>query len=215
LISNEHQYAFKSPTYTFKLKSFPAVDDDTLTYALTSFLGYKYYIPAITERIVSGLNEIETASLVLNNYKHFFKVNNIGNINTDLNTGFESILFFNKATSILIPVAISDVDPKSIVCIKASDNSVVVPQSLTQTLDNETRIVFSSEFTGNIFITPATPQTYAVSGLFQIITHGLDKYPQVLLDSSVLPVLNDIKYVDQNRLELSFSESVETTVTLI
>lgn len=79
----------------------------------------------------------------------------------------------------------------------------------------QARLTFAEEFTGTLFVQDANnywPVT--VSGLFSIIEHNNGGYPQVQLDPSVQPLLNDIKYIDGNRLEISFKSRVNTEVIL-
>jgi hypothetical protein len=80
----------------------------------------------------------------------------------------------------------------------------------------QTRLTFTEEFTGTIFTQEAgNPWTEQISGLFMIIEHNTGSYPQIQLDPSVQNLLNDIKYIDVNRLEISFKSTVNTQATLL
>jgi hypothetical protein len=218
LLDYNHNYTLISPTYTFKMSGLS--QDTILVTALSSFLAYKYYFPTVSERIVSSINKIEKNILQLNEYEHSFRMPNIASI--DISTPVGVSVSVNGATSVLLPGSFIDngIVKTSFVCI-ASNGKVVLPTKFTQEQPTigqyQTTIAFAEPFKGTIFMqeTSTIITLAGVSGFFATILHNRTKYPQVILDSSVIGLLNDIKYIDDARLEISFLSSVNTTVTLI
>lgn len=223
LIDNTAIYDIISPTYTFKLNTLQT--DTILVEALSSILGYKYYFPTITERVISSANKAERNILQLDEFNHYFKMNFINGISTTIDTG--TALIVSKQSNVILPIFVDNGFTRtSIVCIRF-DGKVILPVDITQILvkqdsttylndQYQTTLTFSEPFTGTIFTKPEEGATTKnVSGFFTLINHGLEKYPQVQLDSSLMSVLNDIKYVDLNRLEISFKSPVDGTITLV
>ncbi|MEI6297162.1 MAG: hypothetical protein WCO84_06020 [bacterium] len=223
LIDANHSYGLISPKYSFKVCNF----DDILRSALTSTLAYKYYTPYITERIISSVSPAELTSLELNEYKHAFKMDYLAfiSINTDLGTQFP---VSNQQTVSLDNVLI---DSNSFLCISL-DGSVVLPitgiqssyEISTGVFVYSTILTFASAFSGIIYTQTSTGTTvpFTLKGLSAILDYSkvadypslAGRYPQVILDSSVADLLNDIKYIDSGRLEISFSSPVDTTINL-
>lgn len=230
LIDSYYNYNTISPDYSFKLKSLET--DTNLITALTSFLAYKYYYPSITERVISSINKLEPSILELNDYNHKIKLNFINSVTgmTDLVTTFYTQVSKQTEIRFTAPFDLLNKTSVSVVCI---DNlgKVVLPTSITKTpftavIDSldvhliEVAATFSSLFSGYIFINDyTTGSTYTesktISGLFSVLTHTLNGYPQVILDSSIIDKLNDIRYIDATRLEISFVEPVDTIVELV
>ena len=237
LIDTIYTYNLISPEYTFKMNTL--LEDSILSTALCSFLSYKYYYPTIIERLISSVSILEPAVQQLDEYRHLVKINNINSISTSVDTG--QATFVEEQISVILPIFVDNNHTKnSIVCI-SFDGRTIVPINIEQILvkkytptptelagdsnyyadtgyindQYQTILTFSEIFTGTIFVQlNISEATLAFSGLYTILNHGLNKYPQVLLDSSVIGNLNDIKYIDSGRLEISFSSSVNTSITL-
>jgi hypothetical protein len=192
--------------------------DSVLVTALKQDIAYKYYFPNITERIISSKNKIEVDILQLDEFKHPMKMNFI----TDMPYTYsvDDIILISNSTSVVLPTFIDNgITRNSFVCI-SNTNKVILPASIVQTVlisgQYTTTLTFSEAFSGTIFINTETGVTTEnVVGLFAIVQHDLDRLPQVELDSSVAGILNDIRYIDRNRLEISFKSEVDTTITLV
>lgn len=219
-IDADYTYSFLSPKYSFKLNSIS--DDTILVPILTSTLAHKYYFPNITERIISSISPAERNTLELNNYMHAFKANYITSVDvlsTDLGT--PTIIYKQSIVTLEDTYIYSYYynNYTSFVCI-SSDNKVIIPENISTVLKDTNKYIsyltFTTPFSGTIYTkTAASTANYPVSGLFTVITHSLAKYPQVILDDSVVSLLDDVHYIDGNRLELSFSSTVNTSVTLV
>ena len=229
LLNSDYPYSLISPKYAFKLNN---IVDPILVNALKTSLAYKYYIPHITERIISSISPAEPDTLQLSEYKHAFQAN-ITSVDTDIT--LSSITQFpvsNQITVTLPGTYISSYDPStdittytSFVCI-GLDNSIVLPTSISSIKDSSGEFVsyltFASAFSGIIYIHQNTVGSipFTINGLFAILGYSgypslAGNYPQVNLDSSVSSLLNDIRYIDANRLEISFISTVNTTINLI
>lgn len=229
LINANYSYNLKSAEYNFKLSKLS--DDHILVDCLLSSLAYKYYIPYITERIISSVSPAEPDILELHDYKHAFKAN-IVFISFDTDLSSYTQISVSKQQIVTLPgTYIFDYffgDYTSFVCI-GLDNSVIIPSNISTVKNTSGEFVsyltFTSAFSGTIYMHTNTvgPVPFAVSGLFAVLDYsngGLypsltGYYPQVSLDSSVLGLLNDIRYIDANRLEISFTSAVNTIVNLI
>jgi len=215
LIYSDYEYNLQSAKYSFKLSNF--VNDTILCNELTSTLAYKYYVPYITERIISSISPAELNILELNEYKHAFSIPSINSISIFSTLGTQ--VSVSEIQSVVLPdtYTYNGSDYMYFVCTDLT-NSVVIPTSIiTQEVSGQfsTTITFENSFSGSIYFNACqAPSEVSFSGLFGIIAHNFGTYPQVILDSSSAAVLNDIKYIDINRLELSFKSSVNTTVLL-
>lgn len=217
LIDSEHAYSVISPEYRFRLAGF--VGDGILATALSTTIAYRYYNPVITERILFSSNKLELTTLALSEFTHSFKVNLTSINTTGTPVGFQKAIIVSQKTVLLPGISQSK---SSIICIDLS-GKITLPNFI-ESLSDGAHLVFDSEFSGIIYttakftdaspiITP-TPATIT-DKLFEIVPHNLGRYPQVILDPSVRSQLNDIKHIDSNRLEISFTSSVTTTLSLI
>ena len=226
LIDTNYVYNLISPIYTFKASNF--IVDTVLQTALTTFLASKYYYPVITERLLSSVNKVDKNTLQLNEFTHRFTMPYLATINISTPVGTSYTV--SKKTSTVLPIYTNNGHTRnSIVCIR-NDGSVVIPALITQNLINidplgnylndqhETQLIFTDPFSGTVFVGPVNnlvEHPILMSGLFATLPHGLNKYPQVVLDSSVRDKIVDISYIDANRIEVSFSSSVNTTLYFI
>lgn len=223
LINSNYSYSLISPKYIFKLNN---IIDSTLVTALKTVLAYKYYVSYITERIVSSISPAELDVLQLNDYTHAVKAN-ISAITSIALPATQ--IFVSNQTSVTLPGMYTfdfvSGNYTSFVCI-GSDNSVVIPSDISTTKNTSSEftsyITFTQPFSGTIYAHQNTvgPVPFTVSGLFAVLDYSAKpsltgQYPQVSLDSSVFSLLNDIRYIDANRLEISFSSAVDTIVNLI
>ncbi len=222
LINSDYSYNLVSPKYSFKLNGLAA--DSVLVSALTSTLAYKYYNSYIIERIVSSVSNAELNILQLSEYIHRIRMPYLQAtaITATLGAPYPVV----NSNSIVIPNTsvynASLNSGNSFVCIEDYTNKTVIPSAIATTQpapgQYSTEITFTIAFTGTVYVqavsSPAV--SYPVNGLFALIQHGLNKYPQVILNnSSDLAALNDIKYVDNSKIEISYKSSMNTTISLI
>ena len=170
-------------------------------------------MPYITERIISNVSPMEK-TLQLSEFKHAFTLNCPDGVGVISGLG-QRIKITNRQIVSLQGVVVYDT---SFLCI-STDSSVVLPVSIIET--DVVTLTFAASFTGVIYLqstldldSVAVSVELPVIGLFSVLKHNLGKYPQVSLDSSVSSLLNDIRYVDQDSLEISFISPVNTVVNL-
>ncbi len=223
LINSDYSYSIISPKYSFKIASF----DSILKNALESMLAYKYYIPYITERIISSVSPAELTSLELNEYKHAFKMEYLTSVTTEGYFG-EYYQILNQKIVTFTDTFIYD---NSFLCVSL-DGSIVLPTEAKQSsyevssvfTSYITTLTFSSAFSGTIYIQGGSDGLvpFTVNGLFALLDYSnsgnypslTGRYPQVILDSGVADLLNDIKYIDTGHLEISFVSPVSTVINL-
>ena len=225
LLQSDYTYNLISPSYSFKM--YALKNDENLFTALCSKLAHKYYTPYIIERIISSVSPAELDILELNDYKHAFQMNYLNSISVISELGIEYPVLNQQTVVITNPYYTSPPIGAvylSFICI-ALDGSIVIPTILSMSpetpvliSDVNTILLFPQPFSGSIFVNPVSEgyRSPTISGFSAILNTTLtDRYPQVVLDSSVVDLLNDIKYIDATRLEISFKSSVNTTVNLV
>ncbi|MCI4436166.1 MAG: hypothetical protein JHC33_05070 [Ignisphaera sp.] len=233
LLKSAYAYNIVSPAYEYKVSNFDY--DEKLVQSLNTFVPYRYYFPYIKERIISSISPAERDILTLNDFKHPILMPWLNEVSgsssrtgVDLGTPIE---ISNQTTVVLQntyakkQAGPTTFDYTAFVCIDLQGNVVLPVNDLfsdtKQTISSTfTTLKFSSPFSGRIYktFTSNDPEPHTISGLFKLIDHGMNCFPQVILDSldpSLWGKLNDIRYVDQNRLEISFTSIVNTTINLL
>jgi hypothetical protein len=216
-----------SPKYSFKLANLTL--DDILYYELSYSLRQKYYFPYIIERIISSISPAERNILTLADFAHYIKTPYLESME-DFQLNLIDFVDIENKTTIILPntYAKKQTGPTTFVytallCIDYSSkvilpiNDLVKDTKETSSGVFETTVVFKTPFSGRIYKTQVStePTQHQVSGLFKLISHNMGCYPQVILDASLLDKVNDIRYVDSNRLEVSFISEVNTTISLL
>lgn len=240
LIKSDYEYNLISPKYSFKLQGLSG--DSVLVDALKSIIARKYYQPKIKERIISSVSPAELSTLEMHEFEHAFSMDYITSIATKNGFGLDSIptgATINQISN-QTSVTLSDTYDYNIgsfpaypldswtafTCVDLNNN-IVLPIKIetlaVSATQYATTLSFSTLFSGVIYtnrIQPSPahtdPRVYRdVVGFFATLTHSLGRYPQISLDSSVVGLLNDIKHIDTNRVEISFTSSVDTTVSFL
>jgi hypothetical protein len=227
LVNSDYAYNLISPMYEYKLSNLTY--DDILVNELQDNIVYKYYYPYVKERIISSISPAERNILTLTDFKHLIKMPYLNQVNSSNIILGTPIDISNQSIIVLQDTyAIKQTGPSTFVynafvCIDLAGN-VVIPTSITTLLAANglfsTTITFRFNFSGRIYqtYTETDPVSYTVSGLFLLISHNMGAYPQVILDEldpTLWDKLNDIRYVDPNRLEISFKSEINTTISLL
>lgn len=217
-----------SSKYIFKLTNI--AQDTILVNALLADLASNYYHPYIIERIISSVSPAERNVLTLHEFNHFLNTDYFNGMHNETFQELNNFVDISNQTTVILSntYAIKQLDINnlvytSIVCVDYASCIVLPINDLfkdTKQIAPDifvTTLVFNKPFSGRIYKNgPLTaPEPHTVLGLFKLIEHNMGCYPQVILNPSVLDRLNDIKYIDANRLEISFKTEVNTEINLL